>query len=1186
MITKGLKTIFKVLIGVAGLVFLVLLAMGLVILLGWPAWTTVVVLAGFFALGLGGYWLYRLRLRKKEEWFIQELSGGGPTEAPGPQRPDLQAKWKEAVDTLKRSHLRKYGNPLYVLPWYMVIGRSGAGKTTAIRNAQLSSPFATPSPTASPGSTVDCDWWFFDNAVILDMAGRYVVGTEADRGEWKDFLKLLARYRRREPLNGLIAAVSVEDLEGLSERELEGQAAAVRARIDELMNVLGVKFPVYVVVTKCDLVQGMVPLMEQLPEARWKEVLGVSRPLSEDSDARSFVERVMDQVTRRLGELRDIVLGTSPPGKACSFMLLPEEFSRLRGPLAAYLGTLFKETPYQDQPVFRGLYFTSARQEGRPFSRFLAALDIPVKELRGAADRSGFLHDFFARVLVEDRALLAPTTQAISWRRLTQNLGLSIWVLAGLVLCGLLTLSFIKNVGAMRLINREIPVELKLGDDLFQNITELDRYRKAIERLHERNAGWWAPRMGLRQSEALEKRLGDQFVALYKKYVLWPTEDLLGKQVQTLDASTPRLVVANWVDLLARRLKLINARLEGKGMDDLGSMQGPDYGFMLKAALGEKAQQVPDQVSKALEHIDLTYLVFERDREPMVKLSHEETGRLKGLLRREGIGLLWLSDWANLQVETLSPVGFSRYWGGDPGLDETVGPGVPRAYTPEGFRRIREFIGQISSVLDDPGALAVHEDAFYKVYRSRYWEAWGRFLAAFPDGWRLWPDRTGRRELAARMSGDQSPYRRLMRELEDELAPARTKDSREPAWAALVDRYSRIMNNPEYQAVLDTEGKGILKKVMKGGTTVYTWLQKGLRGEEVSQAFKKDQITLRHMRAYNKAIDAFAHQVLTPKGAFETLKKAFEEGYGRLVEPSNPGAGAFYHADRLKHILGKGKEDEAPFWAILYGPPRYVWHFGLSEAGRYAQDVWQQEVVSELQGLSGRDALDAMIGDQGKVWSFVRGDAAPFLQRTKGKGFSPKVLLGGRMPFSRDFVAFLGKARAASRALKGTFQVRLDALPTDANRSARYRPHLTRLALTCNEGTQELLNFNYPVGAVFRWNADTCQEVTLEIRVKDLVLTRRYRGFDAFPRFLREFSKGTRTFVPGDFPSQSQRLAGEYGVKAIRVRYRMRGQGPLLRLLEVGPGQVPGSILAEDPFEATFASSAGDRRKSGADRAR
>ncbi len=1168
MLTKGLKTIFRLLIGAAGIALVVLLALGLVILLGWPAWTVIVVLAGFCALGLGGFWLYKARLRKKEEWFIKELSSGPTTEAEGVKQPDIQAKWKEAIETLRRSHLKKYGNPLYVLPWYMVIGRSAAGKTTAIKNAHLSSPFASPSPTATPGSTVDCDWWFFDQAVILDMAGRYAIGTEADAKEWKDFLGLLAKYKKHEPINGLIVAVSVEDLEGLSQKELESQALTLRTRLDELMQTLGVRFPVYVVVTKCDLIQGMVPLMEQLPDSKWKEVLGISRPLSDTRDIRAFVHDAMDHLKQNLRELRNTFLGNGRG--ACSFLLLPEEFVRLEGPLSTFLGALFKQTPYHDQPLFRGLYFTSARQQGRPFSKLLTSLGLPAIEQKTVSEKSGFLHDFFAKVLINDRALLAPTKQALSWKRLTQNLGLSVWVLTGLVLCGLLTLSFINNIGAMRLVNREMPVELRLGDDLFQNIRELGRYRNAVERLHERNQGWWAPKMGLGQSEALEKKLGGQFVTLYQKYVLWPLEEQMGKQLKTVDASTPRAVVAGWVDLLARRIRLINASLEGQDSKKLRSLKSPDYAFMLRAALGEKGQRVPENLAKTLADIDLTYLLFEKDREPLTRLSRKETGRLKAILHTEGVGLSWLPDWANRQVESLEPVTYSMYWGGNPDLENRVGPEVQRAYTPEGFEKIQGFINEISTVLYDPETIKAHKDAFYKVYRREYWEAWGRFLTSFPNGWRLWSDRTGRREIAARMSGEQSPYRRLLQDLEGKIAPAGSTDAREPAWALLLARYSRIMNNPEYRAVLDTEGKGLLKKMMKGGTNVYTWLQKNLKGEEVSQAFRKDRVTFRHTRAYDKAIDSFAHQVLTPKGAFEAASKAFEEGYAGMSEPASPGLAAFYHAAQLKKLLGQGKKDEAPFWALIDGPPDYVWHFALSEAGRQIEGLWQQKVVSEIQGLSDREAIETLIGQRGKVWAFTGNDLKYFLTKSRKKGYGPRVLFQGQIPFSPEFFNFLARGRRASQALRGTFQIHLDALPTDASRGAKYKPHLTRLALKCTAREQELLNFNYPVGADFKWNADGCQEVNLEIKVGDLTLKKIYHGFDAFPRFLRDFSKGTKSFKPEDFPSQSAKLRKDYRIKAIKVRYRMRGQRPLLSLLEIGPGNIPGKIIAERPFEATF----------------
>ena len=83
----------------------------------------------------------------------------------------------------------------------MVIGESGSGKTTAIESARLSSPFAEVSRTSGISGTRNCDWWFFEQAVLIDTAGRYAIPVDEgrDKEEWQNFLSLLAKFRNREP---------------------------------------------------------------------------------------------------------------------------------------------------------------------------------------------------------------------------------------------------------------------------------------------------------------------------------------------------------------------------------------------------------------------------------------------------------------------------------------------------------------------------------------------------------------------------------------------------------------------------------------------------------------------------------------------------------------------------------------------------------------------------------------------------------------------------------------------------------------------------------------------------------------------------------------------------------------------------------------------------------------------------
>ncbi len=73
---------------------------------------------------------------------------------------ELKERWLGAVETLRGSSLIKVGNPLYVLPWYMIIGETDSGKSSSIANAGLHSINSKVGPVPGVASTRNCDWWF------------------------------------------------------------------------------------------------------------------------------------------------------------------------------------------------------------------------------------------------------------------------------------------------------------------------------------------------------------------------------------------------------------------------------------------------------------------------------------------------------------------------------------------------------------------------------------------------------------------------------------------------------------------------------------------------------------------------------------------------------------------------------------------------------------------------------------------------------------------------------------------------------------------------------------------------------------------------------------------------------------------------------------------------------------------
>ena len=193
----------------------------------------------------------------------------------------LKDKLKDALATLKAASGGKK-DYLYDLPWYLLIGPPGSGKTTALVNSGLKFPLsrgATPAAIAGVGGTRYCDWWFTEDAVLIDTAGRYTTqdsDAKLDKQSWFSFLDLLKKSRPRQPINGVMVAISLEDLMTLSSAELAAHANAIRARLLELHDRLKVDFPVYALFTKADLVAGFIEYFGYLSENGRKQVWGAT----------------------------------------------------------------------------------------------------------------------------------------------------------------------------------------------------------------------------------------------------------------------------------------------------------------------------------------------------------------------------------------------------------------------------------------------------------------------------------------------------------------------------------------------------------------------------------------------------------------------------------------------------------------------------------------------------------------------------------------------------------------------------------------------------------------------------------------------------------------------------------------------------------------------------------------------
>jgi type VI secretion system protein ImpL len=385
-------------------------------------------------------WIARLAWvawrRKRAHAVLVAGMAAGPSAA-SKEAQVLTKRFEEATARLKAARGRSWlggATYLYELPWYVFVGAPGSGKTTALLNAGLQFLLEQGDGKASAkgvGGTRNCDWWFTKDAVLIDTAGRYTLqdsDRDVDAAAWDNFLALLKKTRPRQPINGVLLTVNVQDLLQQGSAERAEHAAKLRARVQELYTKLGARAPVYVLVTKADLIGGFNESFEALSKDERDQVWGFTfddstgaegaEPLADFARLYGQLQqRLVEQLVPRMESERDVM-------RRASMFAFPQEFAALRGVLGEFLRAVFAgggrvEVP----PRVRGVYFTSGTQEGSPIDRVMGALgrsfglDARSAAVQGGRGKSFFLHRLLMDVVFAERGLGALDPAAERRRR-------------------------------------------------------------------------------------------------------------------------------------------------------------------------------------------------------------------------------------------------------------------------------------------------------------------------------------------------------------------------------------------------------------------------------------------------------------------------------------------------------------------------------------------------------------------------------------------------------------------------------------------------------------------------------------------------------------------------------------------------------------------------------------------------
>jgi type VI secretion system protein ImpL len=263
----------------------------------------------------------------------------------------------KALDFLKSSLGTGYK---YKLPWYMVVGTESSGKSSLL--SCLTYREICDDESENPG----CTWWFLKNGVVLDIKGSFFlpkVGFNSDEHGWQIVLNMLSRYRSAKPLNGLILTIPANELYGknkLQPEEIKKRALFVARKLNFAQNYLGMRLPVYIVITKTDVVPGFQSFCAEIPNRNRSNMLGWSSPFSSNT---IFTTKMLDDafafLEDELNEIRtEIFSESSVTTTRDGIFVFPSELLTMKDPLRCYIETIFKSSCVEAKFYFRGFYFT------------------------------------------------------------------------------------------------------------------------------------------------------------------------------------------------------------------------------------------------------------------------------------------------------------------------------------------------------------------------------------------------------------------------------------------------------------------------------------------------------------------------------------------------------------------------------------------------------------------------------------------------------------------------------------------------------------------------------------------------------------------------------------------------------------------------------------------------------------
>jgi type VI secretion system protein ImpL len=300
---------------------------------------------------------------------------------------DLEHRFSNAVARLLKHGAD--GRRIRSLPWWFVVGTPGSGKTTVVERSELS--FVV---VPAPDETRSCNWWFTDDAALLDIPGQV---------DWNQLLPFLKFHRRQ--IQGALITHSASDLlkQGTESRDVLLRES--RQRLLELNSTLGRSLPVYLLMTKMDVILGFREYFADLDATDRNQVWGVTFALADCRSGRAvntlpaefdvLVGRLHDGLAQRLRDEPDL-------RRRSVLFEFPQQMAALKPGLIDLVNKIDHAPGTGLRSSLRGVYLTSGGGPGNSMDAVGGSVNSPPVPADARSARTFFIGQLLRDVVLRE----------------------------------------------------------------------------------------------------------------------------------------------------------------------------------------------------------------------------------------------------------------------------------------------------------------------------------------------------------------------------------------------------------------------------------------------------------------------------------------------------------------------------------------------------------------------------------------------------------------------------------------------------------------------------------------------------------------------------------------------------------------------------------------------------------------